>query len=93
MLRPTERPAGLCGPPVGRLHQPGPATGDHRQARLGEASGRLPAELVPAVPLGHPGRAEDRDAVVDLPQRVEPHLDLGVDPVEPAVVFGFDVDW
>ena len=42
-------------------------------------------------PSGDPGRAEDRDAVLDVAQGVEAALDLVVDPVEAAVVFGLDV--
>ncbi len=60
---------------------------------LGKAGRGLAAELVPAVALGDPGRAEDRDAVVDLAQGVEAALDLVVDAAEPQVVLLLDVAW
>jgi hypothetical protein len=58
---------------------------------LGEAGGGLATELVPAVVLGDPRRAEDRNAVVDVAQRVEAALDLVVDAAEPQIVLLLDV--
>ncbi|HEV7398712.1 MAG TPA: hypothetical protein VGN84_00440 [Solirubrobacterales bacterium] len=58
---------------------------------IDEAGRRLAAELVPAVALLDPGRAEDRDAVVDVAQGVEAPLDLVVDAAEPQLVLLLDV--
>jgi hypothetical protein len=38
------------------------------------------------MPRRDPGRAEDRDAVLDVAQRVEAPVDLGADAVEPKLV-------
>lgn len=58
---------------------------------FGETGRGLAAELVPAVPLGYPRRAEDRDAVVDVAQSVEASLNLVVDAAEPQIVLLLDV--
>jgi hypothetical protein len=56
-----------------------------------QAGAGLPAELIPAVALLDPRRAEDRDAVVDVTQRVETGVDLPADAVEAAFVVCLDV--
>ena len=90
-VEPDRESAGFVGAAVGCLHQARPAAGDHGEAVFGKAGRCLAAELVPAVALGDPGRAENRDAVVDVAQRVEAALDLVVDPAEPQVVLLLDV--
>jgi hypothetical protein len=60
---------------------------------MGQARRDLSGELVPAVPLLDPGRAEDRDTFVDVPQRRESTFDLLVDAVDAAPVIAPLVDW
>jgi hypothetical protein len=41
--------------------------------------------------LADPRRAEDRDALLDVAEGIEPFVDLLVDPLQPQVVFGLEV--
>jgi len=90
-VEPDRETPGFGRAAVGRLHQSRPAAGDHGESLLGEAGSGLPAQLVPAVALADPSGAEYRDPVLDVPQRVEGGIDLGADPLDPAVIFGVDV--
>ena len=91
MLRPTERPPASAAPRLAASIRPGPPPVITVKPCLARQARGLAAELVPAVALGDPGRAEDRDAVVDVAQGVEAALDLVVDPLEAEVVLGLDV--
>jgi anti-anti-sigma factor len=53
--------AGLLCSAVRRLHQPRPASGHHREPFPGETRSDLGGERAPAIGLGEPGGAEDRD--------------------------------
>src|SRR5207342_3303417 len=64
---------------------------DHREAVPGQAGRGLAAELVPAMILIDPRRAEDGDAVLDVAQGVEAAIDLLLDPVEAELVLLLDV--
>jgi len=58
---------------------------------VGETGRGLAAELVPAVALRDPRRAEDRDAVLDVAQSVEALVDLGADALGSRLVFPLDI--
>src|SRR5260370_5465835 len=62
----------LLAAAVRRLHDPGAATGDDREAFLGELAGRLDGLLVAGLVGLGARRAEDGDGAVDVRQRVEP---------------------
>ena len=85
-VEPDREAAGLGGAAVGRLHQPRPAAGDHREAGRGKppslrrpTAGRGPRgrARTSGAPSADPRRAEDRDAVArSRAGRSKPQLDL-----------------
>ena len=91
MLSPTERPPASAAPRLAASIRPGPPPVITVKPCLARQAAGLAAELVPAVALLDPGRAEDRDAVVDVAQGVEAALDLVVDALEADVVLRLDV--
>ena len=62
---------GLARSPVGRLHDSGPTTGDHRESEFAHRSAHPPGQFVGIVALGDTGRSEDRDARPDEMQTPE----------------------
>jgi hypothetical protein len=62
-----------------------------REAVVDQAGRNLVAELIPAVALADPSRAEDRDPVVDVAQGVETALDLVVNAPQAQVILLFNV--
>jgi AcrR family transcriptional regulator len=78
--------AGVLCPAVGSLHDPGPAAGDDREARLAEPARDLARERVLGVVGRGPRGAEDRDRLADVRQRREAVPELLGDALEPSLV-------
>src|SRR5664280_3818116 len=84
-------PTGFLGAPVGRLHDPGPAAGDHRPAGAGELASDLARQFVEVPTLSDSCRAEDRDRrPVDLVDGVEAASELGGDHLDVAFLLSGD---
>ena len=87
MLSPIEQRAGVLRAAVGRLHDPGAAAGDDREAALADEARGLAGELVLGVVRRRARRAEEADGRgADAGERVEAHPQLVGDPVEPVLV-------
>src|SRR6266487_5333315 len=86
MLKPTERPPDCCAPRFAASITPGPPPVTTANPFSDEAGRRLDGERAPAICLGQPGGAEDRDGrPVDARDRLEPGPELLGDPGDVAV--------
>ena len=84
--QPDGHPAGLLGTLVGGLHDPGTATGDHREALLGQRGADLLGLVVVLGARLGPGAAEHGDGPRQAGQRTEALDELGLDPQHPPRV-------
>ena len=73
------RHARLARAAVGRLHDPRAAAGDDRVARVAERARHLAGGLVAGVVRRRACRAEDRDRLADVAERLEPRPQLVLD--------------
>jgi len=71
--------ASFFAAPVGGLHDPWPATGDHSEAALGQGPARGDRGLVKRIRVGYPGRTEDRHRRTQARERVKPFDELAQD--------------
>ncbi len=73
-------PAGHLRSFIGRRHQPRPAAGDHREARIDQSARRLSSQVPPARNRPLPSRAEDRDGSAHTGERTKRVQGLLGDP-------------
>ena len=79
-VAPDRQAATLATAAIGRLHDPGPAAGDDREAVTGQPPGDPAGQLVVRGAWLHPGRAEDRHRRPDRREGVEALDELAQDP-------------